>query len=107
MNNSAARTLTSMNTAERRRPPAPTLTLTQADYEETLRTCVRRSLIEYFNNLEGEEPAELYKMVLAEMEIPLLEKILKYTRGNQTRAAEILGLNRGTLRKKLKQYGML
>ena len=46
-------------------------------------------------------------MVLAEMEIPLLEKVLEYTSGNQTKAAELLGLNRGTLRKKLKQYGLL
>lgn len=107
MNSTAARTLISMNIAERRRP-APTLTLTQADHQETLRTCVHRSLREYFNNLEGEEPVnDLYNMVLAEMEIPLLEKILKHTRGNQTKAAEMLGLNRGTLRKKLKQYGML
>ena len=51
--------------------------------------------------------SELYPMVLAEMEIPLLEKVLEYTRGNQTKAAELLGLNRGTLRKKLKQYGLL
>ena len=62
---------------------------------------------DYFNQLEGEPVSELYQMVLAEMEIPLLEKVLEYTRGNQTKAAELLGLNRGTLRKKLKQYGLL
>ena len=55
----------------------------------------------------GDSQSELYPMVLAEMEIPLLEKVLEYTRGNQTKAAELLGLNRGTLRKKLKQYGLL
>ena len=62
---------------------------------------------DYFNQLDGEPVSELYQMVLAEMEIPLLEKVLEYTRGNQTKAAELLGLNRGTLRKKLKQYGLL
>jgi len=46
-------------------------------------------------------------MVLAEMEKPLLSVVLEYTRGNQTRAAEILGLNRGTLRKKLKAHGLM
>lgn len=104
MTSTAARTLISMNTAENR---TPHLTLAQADSQDTLRNCVRRSLNEYFNNLEGEAVNDLYPMVLAEMEIPLLEKVLEYTRGNQTKAAEMLGLNRGTLRKKLKQYGLL
>lgn len=102
--NSAARTLDSLETAEERKPE---LTLAQADTRDTLRNCVRRSLADYFRNLDGEPGNELYEMVLAEMEIPLLEKVLEYTRGNQTKAAEMLGLNRGTLRKKLKQYGLL
>jgi Fis family transcriptional regulator len=46
-------------------------------------------------------------MVLAEVEAPLLEEIMHYTRNNQTKASQMLGLNRGTLRKKLKQYGLL
>lgn len=104
MTSTAAWTLIDMNTAENR---TPHLTLAQTDSQDTLRNCVRRSLIEYFNNLEGESVNDLYQMVLAEMEIPLLEKVLEYTRGNQTKAAEMLGLNRGTLRKKLKQYGLL
>ena len=45
-------------------------------------------------------------MVLAEVEAPLLEEVMTFTRGNQTRAAIMMGINRGTLRKKLKQYGM-
>jgi len=49
----------------------------------------------------------VYEMVLAEVEAPMLETVLEYTRGNQTLAAEVLGLNRGTLRKKLKRYDML
>ncbi len=49
----------------------------------------------------------VYQMVLAEVEAPLLEEIMEYTRNNQTKASIMLGLNRGTLRKKLKQYGLL
>lgn len=101
--NSAARTLEPLDSPERK----PELTLAQTDTRDTLRNCVRRSLTDFFRNLDGEPVNELYDMVLAEMEIPLLEKVLEHTRGNQTRAAEMLGLNRGTLRKKLKQYGLL
>ena len=99
-----ARTLTEMNTAESRKPH---LTLARSETHDTLRNCVRRSITDYFNQLDGEAVSDLYQMVLAEMEIPLLGKVLEYTRGNQTKAAELLGLNRGTLRKKLKQYGLL
>ncbi|HEX6591806.1 MAG TPA: DNA-binding transcriptional regulator Fis, partial [Moraxellaceae bacterium] len=61
----------------------------------------------YFANLSGEQVTNVYDMVLAEIEAPLLEVVLEYTRGNQTRASEILGLNRGTLRKKLKDHGLM
>lgn len=103
MNSTAARTRIEMNTAEE----TSSLTLSRVDSHETLRNCVRRSLTDYFAHLEGEQVNNVYQTVLAEVEIPLLEKVLEYTRGNQTRAAEMLGLNRGTLRKKLKQYGLL
>ena len=64
-----------------------------------------KSLLEdYFKELDGHQPADLYQMVLQEIEQPLLETVLTYTRGNQSKAAAMLGLNRGTLRKKLKQY---
>lgn len=102
--NSAARTLEPINASEERKPE---LTLAQSDSRDTLRNCVRRSLTDFFRNLDGESVNDLYELVLAEMEIPLLEKVLEHTRGNQTKAAEMLGLNRGTLRKKLKQYGLL
>lgn len=87
--------------------PQPILTLAQSETQDTLRNCVRRSVADFFRNLDGEEVNDLYEIVLTEVEIPLLEKVLEYTRGNQTRAAETLGLNRGTLRKKLKKYGLL
>jgi Fis family transcriptional regulator len=67
---------------------------------------IKNMLEGYFNDLDGHPPADLYQMVLQEIEQPLLESVLHYTRGNQSKAAMVLGLNRGTLRKKLKQYDM-
>lgn len=75
--------------------------------QQTIRDCVERAMRNYFSHLDGHEVSDIYQMVLAEVEIPLLEVVLEYTRNNQSRAAEALGLNRGTLRKKLKQYDML
>lgn len=74
---------------------------------QTLRDSVERALQNYFDNLDGQEVTDVYNMVLSEVEAPLLETVMKYTRDNQTKASTVLGLNRGTLRKKLKQYGML
>jgi Fis family transcriptional regulator len=71
-----------------------------------LRTQVESALQDYFRKLDGDMPSNLYKMVIQEIEPPLLAIVLHHSRGNQTRAAEILGINRGTLRKKLKQYAM-
>jgi Fis family transcriptional regulator, factor for inversion stimulation protein len=68
--------------------------------------CVRRSLNRYFKDLDGEEPSEIYDMVLNAVEKPLLVYILDRAEGNQTRAAEILGINRNTLRKKLREHGI-
>lgn len=75
--------------------------------QQTIRDCVERAMRNYFDHLDGQGVSDIYQMVLAEVEIPLLEVVLEYTRNNQSRAAEVLGLNRGTLRKKLKQYNML
>lgn len=75
--------------------------------QQTIRDCVERAMRNYFSHLDGHDVSDIYQMVLAEVEIPLLEVVLEYTRNNQSRAAEVLGLNRGTLRKKLKQYDML
>ena len=55
----------------------------------------------------GAPVTEVYQLVLSEVEAPLLEQVMKYTRNNQTKASTMLGLNRGTLRKRLKQYGLL
>ena len=71
-----------------------------------IRACVAEAMMEYFRCLDGHECTDLYRMVLAEVEVPLLESVLRYCGGNQTKAARILGLNRGTLRKKLQQYNI-
>ena len=78
-----------------------------AQSDVALRIHVDRAVRHYFAQLQGEQPSQVYDMVLAEMEKPLLSVVLEYTRGNQTRAAEILGLNSGTLRKKLKAHGLM
>ncbi|MFT7387099.1 MAG: Fis family transcriptional regulator [Candidatus Endobugula sp.] len=74
---------------------------------QSLRACVESTMENYFRHLDGQAVSDVYNMVLAEIEAPLLEVVMKNTRQNQTKASEILGLNRGTLRKKLKQYGLL
>ncbi len=67
---------------------------------------VRHSLETYFSQLDGHDVSGLYDIVLAEMEKPLLETVLKHTKHNQSKAAIILGLSRSTLRKKLSQYNI-
>lgn len=67
---------------------------------------VRGSLKRYFKDLNGEEPVNLHDMVMAEVEKPLLELVMERAESNQTRAAKMLGINRNTLRKKLKYYNL-
>ena len=74
--------------------------------EVPLRNHAERALSDYFSNLNGHKPAHLYDMVLREVEEPLFRAVLDYSSGNQCRAAAILGINRGTLRKKLRQFGL-
>ena len=73
---------------------------------QLLRDAVKRAVTNFFAQLDGQEAQEVYEMVLSEVEAPLLVIIMQHTRGNKTRAANMLGINRGTLRKKLKKYGM-
>lgn len=63
-------------------------------------------LDQYFNDLDGDEPTAIYEMVINTVEKPLLLYIMNKTEGNQSKAAKMLGLNRNTLRKKLKQYNL-
>ena len=71
-----------------------------------LRNHAERALTDYFASLNGHRPAQLYDMVLREVEEPLFRAVLDYASGNQSQAAVILGINRGTLRKKLRQFGL-
>jgi Fis family transcriptional regulator len=71
-----------------------------------LASCVKGALDEYFKDLDGQPPHAVYDMVLHCMEKPLLEYVLNRAGGNQSKAAEILGLNRNTLRKKLQQHNI-
>lgn len=73
---------------------------------KTLRECVTSALEDYFAQLGDHDPGELFRMVMSEVEQPLLEVVMHRTGGNQTKAAELLGINRSTLRKKLRQYGL-
>lgn len=74
---------------------------------QTLRDAADQAVANYFRQLADEDVTGVYDLVLAEIEAPLLARVLEFTRGNQTQAAIVLGLNRGTLRKKLKQYKLL
>jgi len=80
---------------------------TSGQQEYTLRAEVERSLGRYFENLEDETVTDLHHMVIAEVEVPLIETVMRYCGNNQSKASIMLGLNRGTLRTKLKLYGLL
>lgn len=66
--------------------------------------CVRRNLNRYFRDLDGETPHAIYDMVLVSVEKPMLEVVMKQAAGNQTAAAEMLGISRSTLRRKLAEH---
>ena len=69
--------------------------------------CVKRSVNRYFRDLDGEQPTAIYDMVLRNVEHSLLEVVMDKAKGNQTVAADMLGINRNTLRRKLCEYGLL
>lgn len=74
---------------------------------QPLRELVRQALENYFAQLDKTmPPREVYPLVLEEVEVPLLEATLAYTQGNQCQAADILGISRSTLRKKLRSYSV-
>lgn len=75
--------------------------------DQPLSHYVSASLERYFDSLNGSAPPQdLYRLVLEQVEKPLLESVLDYSRGNQSRAADVLGINRATLRKKLRAYAI-
>ena len=73
---------------------------------ELLRNSVSAAMEGYFSQMDGHDVSDLYKMVLSEVEPPLFETVLRQTNGNQSRAAEMLGVSRSTLRKKLALYNL-
>lgn len=81
-------------------------TPSQAQAQKPLRDSVKQAVNKYLKQLDNTNIENLYELVMAEVEAPMLEEIMTFTRGNQTKASIMLGINRGTLRKKLKQYGM-
>ncbi|MBA4696588.1 MAG: Fis family transcriptional regulator [Legionella sp.] len=70
----------------------------------SLAESVMQSVQQYFSELKGGEPVELYKLVLEEIEIPLFRAVMEHCKYNQSRAALMLGISRGTLRTKLRHY---
>lgn len=75
--------------------------------QNDITTCVTGALEKYFRDLDGEMPCAIYEMVLRNVEKPMLEVVMRHAEGNQTLAADMLGINRNTLRKKLTEYNLL
>jgi Fis family transcriptional regulator len=75
--------------------------------KESIEDVVKKSLEKYFRDLGEQLPTNVYDMVLATVEKPVFETVMARAEGNQSQAAEILGINRNTLRKKLQQHGLL
>ena len=75
--------------------------------QHDLGQCVINALEQYFRDLDGEKPGAIYDMVLKSVEKPMLEVVLAKAGTNQTLAAEMLGINRNTLRRKLSEHALL
>ena len=75
--------------------------------EKSLAVSVEKAVKEYLKMMDDQQVTDLYELVIREIEAPLLESVLQYTDNNQSQTAIILGLNRGTLRKKLRKYRLL
>ncbi len=96
----------SPKSSQSRSAGASAKTASTRDDEPILSQQVAMTMASYFKALNGHKPNDLYRLFLEQVEAPLLRSVLDYSKGNQSNAAEILGLNRATLRKKLRQYGI-
>ena len=94
----------SLKSIEREPKPLAQASSSSSRAPAPLAHAVSDSLGDYFRALNGHAPANLYDVILAQVEPPLLKATLAYCRGNQSKTADVLGLNRATLRKKLTQY---
>ena len=72
--------------------------------ETLLHELVRKSIEKYLVDLQGEKPSNLHSLTLSQVEKPLFEVVLEYANGNLSKASSVLGINRATLRSKLKKY---
>ncbi len=95
--------MASQNSKKKAKKPKQKSTKTK----KPLRVHTEEALDQYFTNLNGDRPGDLYDLVMGEVEEPLFRAVMSYTHGNQSQAAGILGINRGTLRKKLKTYSII
>ncbi len=75
--------------------------------KEHIQEVVKKSLEKYFRDLGEQRPSNVYEMVVLTVEKPILEAVMARAEGNQSHAAEMLGINRNTLRKKLQQHGLI
>jgi len=80
--------------------------MTDTTKKTDMQLCIHQAVDEYFDDLEGEPARDLYKLFQHEVEKELFECVLKHTNSNQSKAAAFLGINRGTLRKKLMLYNL-
>ena len=95
-----------MTVSEKKGAPAPVAQLPEASVVCTLRASVERVMDSYFAQVDGHDVTNVYAMVIAEVEAPLLERVLRHANGNKTKASTVLGMSRGTFRNKLKQYNL-
>jgi Fis family transcriptional regulator len=75
--------------------------------KDSIQDVVKKSLEKYFKDLGEQQPSNVYEMVVFTVEKPILEAVMARAEGNQSHAAEMLGINRNTLRKKLQQHGLI
>lgn len=75
--------------------------------KDSIQDVVKKSLEKYFKDLGEQTPSNVYEMMVFTVEKPVLEAVMQRADGNQSQAAEMLGINRNTLRKKLQQHGLI
>ena len=74
---------------------------------KTIDDCIRAALEQYFEDLRGTEPHAVHEMIISAVEKPMLEVVMRHAEGNQSKAAEWLGINRNTLRRKLRDHRLI